>query len=271
MKHTQHISCAVFAAITALLTSCGGGGDGAATTTTPTTTTNTSTNSTLATACQNATVTLDANNLPPGFATLATMSGVTVSRSGSFVRVTSTSVPNHKSPYFAVSDARYEANPNAGFAKNPSSIAAQNYVLMIPAQPTCATSTTDTSLDAIGVASNGVVFFNQYAAGNAPLTSEIVSFDQYNGHPAQQNNYHYHFEPKYLTASSSSALIGWALDGFPVYGPKNPNGSTPTLDRCNGQFSATPEFPNGIYHYHSTSVAPYMIGCYAGTPGTKSN
>ena len=259
----------------AVQAACGGGG-GSATTTTATTTTATSTaTSTSATSspagvsCKTVTVSTDAiTQLPPGFSQLAAFA--TVYRQGSYVVVQTQDIPNHKSPYFAASDARHVAGP-AGFVQNPNSIAAQNYVLKIPAQPTCASTTTDTALDAIGVATNGVVFFNQYAAGNAPLTNEIISFDQFSGHPAQQNNYHYHKEPVYLTASSASALVGWALDGFPVYGPKNPDGSTPVLDKCNGQFSITPEFPSGIYHYHATAVSPYLIGCYAGTPGTKSN
>jgi len=207
-------------------------------------------------------------NLPPGFSQVA--AHATVYRSGAYVVVQTLDIPDHKSPYFGVGNANYIAGP-AGFVQNPNSIAAQNYVLKIPAQPTCASTTTDTALDAIGVATNGVVFFNQYAAGFTALTSEIITFDQYNGHPAQQNNYHYHKEPVYLTASNPAALVGWALDGFPIYGPKNPDGSTPVLDICNGQFSATPEFPGGIYHYNVTATAPYLVGCYAGTPGTKSN
>ena len=52
----------------------------------------------------------------------------------------------------------------------------------------------------IGVSLNGVPFYNQYAGMNQPLTREINSFDQGNGHPApiapgQENGvdgrYHY--------------------------------------------------------------------------------
>ncbi len=278
--HSQpHLSCALIVLSALTQSGCGGGSSNAATTTATTTSTTTTTAAAATTAtttsspagvdCKTVTVATDAvTQLPPGYSQLAALA--TVYRQGSFVVVQTQDIPNHKSPYFAVTDARYVAGPS-GFAKNPSSIAAQNYVLKIPAQPTCASTTTDTALDAIGVATNGVVFFNQYAAGNMPLTNEILGFDQFNGHPAQQNNYHYHKEPVSLTATNSAALVGWALDGFPVYGPKNPDGSTPSLDKCNGQFSATPEFPSGIYHYHVTAVSPYLIGCYAGTPGTKSN
>jgi YHYH protein len=222
--------------------------------------------------CRAVDVPLDAaTQLPPGYERLARMKGVSVSRQGEFVVVRTEDVPDHKSPYFPVSDTRYTPGPAMGFRQNPSQISPQNYEIRIPAQPRCAERISDTRMDAIGVAVNGVVFFNQYAAGNQPLTHEMVSFDQFNGHPAHRNQYHYHLDPKHLTASNPAALIGWALDGFPVYGPKNPDGSTPQLDRCNGQFSATPEYPKGIYHYHVTDTPPYLVGCYAGTPGRWSN
>ena len=166
-----------------------------------------------------------------------------------------------------------------GGATQASPSSTLKYTLTIPLQPACATSSTDTSLDSIGVASNGIVFFNQYAAGNAALTSEVTGFDRYGGHPAQSGNYHYHMEPRALTianfggssnaTASKSSLIGWALDGFPVYGPTNSSGTAVSLDACNGEYHATTEYPNGIYHYHVTSASPYVIGCYAGTPGTK--
>ena len=56
-----------------------------------------------------------------------------------------------------------------------------------------------TPMGPIGVAINGVPLFNQYAAGGAALTGEIVSFDQYNGHPQMSGQYHYHVEPLWLT------------------------------------------------------------------------
>ena len=125
----------------------------------------------------------------------------------------------------------------------------------------------------IGVAINGVPLFNQYAAGGSKLSGEIVSFDQYWGHPQMQGQYHYHVEPKYLTTvkSTKSSLMGFLLDGFPVYGPEE-NGAVvtnATLDVYHGHTSATGDYPNGIYHYHFTSVDPYLNGSgFYGTAGT---
>jgi hypothetical protein len=43
------------------------------------------------------------------------------------------------------------------------------------------------------------------------------------------------------------------------------------LDAAHGHTTATKEFPNGIYHYHTTAAAPYINGSgFAGVPGTTS-
>jgi len=179
---------------------------------------------------------------------------------GSFVVLRATSVPDHGSPYFGVGNSGYEA-PHAGMQVNPNRIVSQNMVLRVPLSP----------LGVMGVSINGVALFNQYAAQMAPLTSEIISFDRYNGHPQQNGMYHYHIEPLYLTAQGSSRLLGVLLDGFPVYGTRDPDGAVPAgLDTCNGHVGATPEFPGGIYHYHIVSAPPYIAGCFRGTPGTAS-
>ena len=37
------------------------------------------------------------------------------------------------------------------------------------------------------------------------------------------------------------------------------------LDECNGRFGATPEFPDGIYHYYITETYPFVQRCVKGT------
>ena len=111
-----------------------------------------------------------------------------------------------------------------------------------------------------------------FRSPNQPLTNEIYSFDQYNGHPQQSGQYHYHWEPLYLTAKKGkSSLIGFLLDGFPVYGPQESgsNVAGSNLDTYHGHFGVTAEYPAGIYHYHITATDPYINGGqYYGTPGT---
>lgn len=189
---------------------------------------------------------------------------------GSFVVLRATSVPDHSSPYFGQGSPGYEP-PQAGMQVNPNRITAQNMVLRVPIAPQVVGSSSDTPLGVMGVAVNGVALFNQYAAGRAPLTSEIFSFDRYNGHPQQSGMYHYHIEPVYLTAQGSSRLVGVLLDGFPVYGTRDQGGALPSgLDNCNGHVGSTPEFPQGLYHYHIVAAPPYIAGCFRGQPGTAS-
>jgi hypothetical protein len=210
------------------------------------------------------------------YSTSAFSSTATATVEGDFLVVKTNGIPDHKSPYYATTDARYEAynGTNTRYFKIPNSIVTQSYTFKIPLKPTSATTKTATSLGPIGVSLNGVPFFNQYGGPNQPLTDEINSFDQYGGHPQNTGIYHYHAEPYNLTKNKGTdAFLGVLLDGFPVYGPYE-NGNTITnsdLDAYHGHTSKTAEFPNGIYHYHVTSTDPYINGSgFYGTPGTAS-
>ena len=73
------------------------------------------------------------------------------------------------------------------------------------------------------------------------------------------------------TGSGHSKLVGYASDGFGLYGTRGTNGETVNnsdLDECHGHTHKV-KF-NGkkqrIYHYHLTAEYPYTIGCYRGTP-----
>eukprot|EP01135_Chromosphaera_perkinsii_P000485 Nk52_evm39s96 gene=Nk52_evmTU39s96 len=59
---------------------------------------------------------------------------------------------------------------------------------------------------------------------------------------------------------SHSPLIGYAFDGYPIYGPYTDGGVLPSdLDQCNGRTHATLG-----YIYHVSANAPYVMGCYRG-------
>lgn len=203
-----------------------------------------------------------------------------ITNDGTFITIKTNGVPDHKSPYYPTTNALYEAYSGTtfsgvNFAKNPNTIATQNLTFKIPVNPKVATNHAATALGAIGVALNGVALYNQYAGpNNQALTGEIASFDKYYGHPQQVGQYHYHVEPLYLTTvkSTKSGLMGFLLDGFPVYGPQEENGTTVVssqLDAYHGHTHATVDYPSGIYHYHFTTDAPYLNGNgYYGTPGT---
>lgn len=197
---------------------------------------------------------------------------------GDYIVIKTDGLPDHKSPYYIDTEwesEKYEAynGSNSQFNLNPNRISLFSYTFRIPINPTEASNHSATSLGAMGVSLNGVPFYNQYAGpNNQPLTDEIDSFDQYEGHPQQQGAYHYHLEPVYLTSQQGSdALLGFLLDGFPVYGPME-NGVAITnndLDEYHGHIHATTDYPDGIYHYHITAEDPYINGSgYYGTAGT---
>jgi len=201
-----------------------------------------------------------------------------ITSDGSFVTIKSNALPDHKSVYYVGTNSLYEnfSGTTYGgltFAKNPNTIISQTLTFKIPLNPKEATTHSATPGGPIGITLNGVPFFNQYAAMNAPLTNEANGFDKYWGHPQQQGQYHYHVEPIYLTTVkyNKSTLLGFLLDGFPVYGPEE-NGAAVTnamLDVYHGHTHATADFPNGIYHYHITAELPYLNGSgFFGTAGT---
>lgn len=216
----------------------------------------------------------DNSVLPTGFNQFG--SNVEVYQDGNFMVIVSTGIPDHKSPYFSSADSRYEAynGSNQNFRAAPNTIATSNVTYRIPLNPAKAANSSATPLGPIGVSVNGIPFYNQYAAGRSPLTNEVNGFDQYGGHPQQQGQYHYHVEPIYITKNKGQdALLGYLLDGFPVYGPEE-SGKTVSnnnLDAYHGHSHTTSEYPSGIYHYHITDADPYINGSgFYGTAGTVS-
>ncbi len=152
----------------------------------------------------------------------------------------------------------------------------------ITTAPNYVEKVTSTSLGRIGVALSGAQIFNDYenmdrsvVAKDDQVIHDHVSFlDECNGHTlVDGSNYHYHGVPVCITqgldsADAHSVMVGVLEDGFPVYGNLGLAGAIVTnddLDACSGHVEATPEFPQGIYHYHlSADEAPYMIDCYHG-------
>ncbi len=81
-------------------------------------------------------------------------------------------------------------------------------------------------------------------------------------------------EPLFLTLTAGGqSLVGFLLDGFPVYGPEEAGQQVTNgdLDQYHGHVGATSDYPEGIYHYHITSQDPYINGAgFYGEAGTVS-
>lgn len=141
----------------------------------------------------------------------------------------------------------------------------------ITTTPELVDETTSCVFGAMGVMISGVDVYNPFEGdgvtvamdANFTLTNddgvEVPFMDACNGHPSPHpaEAYHYHGLPPCVTEqvdeeSGPSHIIGFAYDGFPVYGDRDIDGvqiDPTTLDECNGLESPTPEFPDGIYHY----------------------
>jgi hypothetical protein len=175
--------------------------------------------------------------------------------------VESDGIPTHKTATF----------PNA---TNPNRILKQSYRFTIPRHPEKAAKSTPTPFGPIGVAVNGIPFYNPYnAQGRDAVMGPFAEvFDSCCGHPDPMGRYHYHKFPACVkspfkeSGDGHSPLIGTMFDGFALYGPRGADGKPPTdLDECNGHDDA-----GRGYHYHATETFPYLIGAYRGTPDPRN-
>jgi hypothetical protein len=172
--------------------------------------------------------------------------------------VESDGIPNHETGTF----------PNAD---NPNRILKQNYRFYIPLRPRLADKPTRTPMGPIGVALNGIPFYNQFNAEGEDAV-QVETFDSCCGHPDPKGRYHYHKYPVCVKSpfrdepGKHSPLIGYGFDGFGIYGPNGTDGKPSTdLDTCNGHTDQA----RG-YHYHVTAKAPYIVGAYKGVVEEKN-
>jgi len=210
---------------------------------------------------------------------------------------------------------------NDGNQAFPNDVSAQNIQLEISAAPSIANSVT-----ALSLGTDNALFLNGvkvdllaagcYGVGNGKVGCNDINtpwrydpmhpaagfnVDSHNAHAQPTGAYHYHGNPNAMFDNSDSGavspVIGFAADGFPIYGPfyddngtvkraapsyKIKDGTRPsgpggaydgsfrddyeyvsglgTLDECNGMTL------NGSYGYYVTDGYPYVLGCYKGTP-----
>jgi hypothetical protein len=245
---------------------------------------------------------------------------------------------------------------NLGQYLNPGSCLAQNYVFRFPRNPQVATTNVASPMvGAIGTLLNGIPIYGLSNANSWNGTANVqgpaglgiwnvevgksegfVLDTAFGAHPQQEGAYHSHTTPyrfyRNAPVGKHSPLVGFAFDGYPVYGPYGytsamdsasgvlrmksgysmrsittrhtlPDGTTLTsaqygpdvstthpigeycedyewlasnggdLDKYNGRFCRTPEYPAGTYAYFVTvdavgkAVFPYYIGLtYYGIP-----
>lgn len=158
--------------------------------------------------------------------------------SANYVYIKAASIPSY-------SIGPWKANPNS-----PTDL---NSLYKIPRKPKEQTGAkTAVPLGAIGIWSNGVTMFNADDAQSYnnkgiwkrnAYVFEKISFDSCNGHPAPNGAYHHHVNPicLYNTKDNTnhSPIIGYAFDGFPVYGPfgySNPLDKNSSIKRIQSSY-----------------------------------
>ena len=114
---------------------------------------------------------------------------------------------------------------------------------------------------AIAVAVNGIPIFNPIKNDGKTDTFLAGELDQYGGHAGRADDYHYHVAPWHLAERLGPGLpLAYALDGYPIFGLKEPDGSPVTgLDSFHGHTNGT-----GEYHYHASRSYPYINGGFHG-------
>jgi hypothetical protein len=244
---------------------------------------------------------------------------VTVEYTDEFAIVKSNGIPNHD----------YESGPGCCAAE-------VEYEWKIPLEPELASSVTYApERGAIAISVNGVPFFGpeEGPGGDAvALHFEYFVEDRQaivlglcGGHSAG-TTFHYHFDGNcvhwhpvveekewknwdvaFLKQDEASPVIGFAFDGYPIYGPygndsdnilkemsssyrlrEGANGyggiddweyveGLGDLDECNGITSEVSGMDGALYHYHASKVSgsgeigfPYFILCYSGVPETSN-
>ncbi|MFM8270721.1 MAG: YHYH protein, partial [Gemmata sp.] len=120
---------------------------------------------------------------------------------------------------------------------------------------------------AIALAVNGVPIFNPIKNDGKTDTFIAGELDEFGGHCGRADDYHYHIGPVHLEkVVGKGNPIGYALDGYPLYGYTDADGKEPNnLDEFNGRTE------KDGYRYYSTKKYPYVNGGLRGVVTVKDD
>ena len=187
---------------------------------------------------------------------------------GSLRTLTGNSLPSHPTGVFPIprNSEAYSYDPN------PNGISSQTLSIEFPAMPTPADQPSCLQMGPIGIMLTGGLFFNALDAAGVDAVAHEVR-DSCDGHPQGQGKYHYHNLTPCVddVEDGHSELMGYAFDGYGIYGLRGENGQLLTngdLGACHGHTHDVEwdgEMVN-LFHYHATWEYPYTVGCYRGSP-----
>lgn len=166
---------------------------------------------------------------------------------------------------------------------NPNAIAPQSYTLRVPLEPRKTGTIRPSRVQPWGIALNGVLFDPGTAEfwNNDPRSGWIMEaiggprdlgLDHNNAHVQPDGTYHYHGIPNglmnRLARRDAPTLLGFAADGFPVYGPF---GYARAADPASGMKKLAPSYrlksgergagePPGRHNGHYARDFDYVAG-----------
>lgn len=172
-------------------------------------------------------------------------------------------LPDHHTGIFPVS----QTDPARFYDANPNTIKEQTLTYSVSASPSYGTP--QCMGGEVGIMITGVALFNGFDAGGRDAGAWELQ-DSCDGHPQGDGEYHYHTLSRCITDTSVSKVIGYALDGFPITGPKiaeNNILTTDDLDECHGIVSTITLDGKQVqtYHYVMTQDFPYSASCFRAT------
>jgi YHYH protein len=194
---------------------------------------------------------------------------VVISFTDRYLVMKSKNLPNHPTAVFPDRSRFLDGNPNF--------IQEQRDTWRIPLEPKenprHVAMTADNKrvlpMGPIGVAVNGCVFFNPFDMGQEEAIDRL---DRCCGHPSPTYEYHYHKYPACVNTpwdddgAGHSPLIGFAFDGFPVYGPYEAAGQMAKDSKTNplNLFNLHNDEARGPHYHVTPGKFPHIIGGYWG-------
>ncbi len=169
-------------------------------------------------------------------------------------------LPDHHTGVFPVS----KSDPAYSYDRNPNTIKTTTLTYELNATPSYGSP--QCMNNEVGVMTTGVALFDAFDAGGRDAGAWEVQ-DDCEGHPQEKGEYHYHTLSSCITDTSVNKVIGYALDGYPITGPKvgeNNFLTTDDLDECHGIVSELQVDGKKVttYHYVMTQDFPYSASCF---------
>ncbi len=147
--------------------------------------------------------------------------------------------------------------------------------IRLPRNPRVADKPTCLDLATVGILLNGARLADPIEIGYFDSQAGLP-LDKCFGHTSSKNgSYHIHaFSPDCFDPGrpgKHSPLVGYALDGFGIFGPQGEDGHVITndeLDACHGRTDLIDWDGRKVmmYHYVLNYQFPYSLGCFKGTP-----